>query len=230
MALHILRHGLLPEERPARPFRSWQEFFSRTRRDTRVDDAPDHLISPCDGWLSVCPVREDSSFAIKGSHYRLEDLLRDGSLARNYHGGDCLIFRLCASDYHRYCYIDDGYQGKHHYIRGVLHSVQPIACETYPVYTLNRRCWSLLTTEHFGPVVQTEVGALIVGGIFNRLQNARFRKGMEKGHFELAGSTITLLFEKGRIRLREELLRQLETEGEVRVRQGMWIADRSHSG
>ena len=111
----------------------------------------------------------------------------------------------------------------------MLHSVQPIACETYPVYTLNRRYWSLLTTEHFGPVVQTEVGALIVGGIFNRLQNARFRKGMEKGHFELAGSTITLLFEKGRIRLREELLRQLETEGEVRVRQGMWIADRSHS-
>lgn len=208
---------------PDKKFGSFRDFFVRTRPDRAVDPTPGHLISPCDGLLSAYTIREDSSFAIKGSHYRLADLLQDEELARNYHGGDCLIFRLRASDYHHYCYIDDGYQGQCHQIPGVLHSVQPIACETYPVYVLNRRCWSLLTTEHFGPVVQTEIGALIVGGIYNGLENARFRKGMEKGHFELAGSTIVLLFQKDRIKLLPELAAQLTDEREVLVDQCMLI-------
>lgn len=217
------RHGILLEEGQRKDFGSFRDFFVRRRSDVMVDMEPSHLVSPCDGWLSAYPVREDSSFAIKGSHYRLEDLLQDRELARKFHGGDCLIFRLCASDYHHYCYIDDGYQGENHAIPGMLHSVQPIACDTYPVYILNRRCWSLLTTENFGPVVQTEVGALIVGGIYNGQENGRFRKGMEKGHFELAGSTIVLLFQKGRICLRPALQEQLSHGKEFRVRQGMWI-------
>ena len=47
--------------------------------------------------------------------------------------------------------------------------------------------------------MQCEIGALVVGGIFNEKENSRFSKGMEKGHFELAGSTIILLFEKEQI-------------------------------
>lgn len=50
----------------------------------------------------------------------LAGLLQDAELAKNYHGGDCLIFRLCATDYHHYSYIDDGFQGKNHFISGVL--------------------------------------------------------------------------------------------------------------
>lgn len=144
-------------------------------------------------------------------------------MAAGYTGGVCLVLRLRPSDYHHYCYIDDGYQGENHFISGVLHSVQPIACEKYPVFVLNRRSWTLLTTDHFGPVVQTEIGALIVGGIVNPRGNRRVRRGEEKGYFELAGSTITLLFEKGRICLRPEIEAGLR-RGEVQVRQGEWIA------
>lgn len=218
---------LSPQQRGS--FRSFRDFFVRKRESAGVDPEPDHLISPCDGWLSACPIREDSSFAIKNSNYRLADLLQDEALARDFHGGDCLIFRLCPSDYHHYCYIDDGYQGENHYISGELHSVQPIACEKYPVYTLNRRCWTLMATEHFGPVVQTEVGALVVGGIINSRENTRVRKGMEKGRFELAGSTIALLFQKGRIRLLPQITDDLAGGGEYRVTQGMWIGT-GHAG
>lgn len=133
------------------------------------------------------------------------------------------MLRLCPSDYHHYCYIDDGFQGENHFIPGVLHSVQPIACEKYPVFFLNRRSWTLLHTNHFGPVVQTEIGALVVGGIVNLRENQPMRRGQEKGYFELAGSTITLLFQKDCIRLKPELLTALE-RGEVQVRQGQWIA------
>ena len=188
-----------------------------------MDTDPDHLISPCDGWLSAYGIRPDSSFSIKNSLYRVKDLLEDEALARNYRGGTCLIFRLCASDYHHYCYIDDGRQGPNHYIEGQLHSVQPIACEHFPIFTLNRRSWCLLDTAHFGPVIETEIGALVVGGIVNRPEGPMVR-GREKGHFDLCGSTIVLLVEPGRIELLPELAALMDTEQEVRVEQGQWVA------
>jgi len=218
--------SVTPEEKAS--FRSFRDVFARTRENIEIDTTPEHLISPCDGWLSAFPIDQESSFAIKNSHYRISDFLQDEALARNYLGGTCLIFRLCVSDYHHYCYIDDGYQDKNHAIPGVLHSVQPIACETYPVFVLNKRNWCLLKTEHFGPVVQCEIGALVVGGIVNEKENTRFLKGTEKGHFELAGSTIVLLFEAEQMALRPELLEKLSQTEEVQVKQGEWIGTALH--
>ena len=74
-------------------------------------------------------------------------------------------------------------------------------------------------------MVQVEIGALVVGGIHNACQNCRVRKGTEKGHFQLAGSTIVLLLQKGQVRLRPELLAQLEQGREVPVELGMYIGD-----
>ncbi len=209
---------LTPEQKKS--FGSYQEFFLRRRPPLPVDQTPEILVSPCDGWLSAFPIREDSSFVIKGAPYRLEDLIADKRLARQFQGGDCLIFRLCPSDYHHYSYIDDGFQGKNHFIPGALHSVQPLACQTYPVYTLNRRCWSLLESDHFGPVIQAEIGALIVGGIVNDHENAQVSRGMEKGRFDLAGSTIVLLFQKDRVQLLPEIAQLLKTQEEYRAVQG----------
>ena len=221
---YIKSNGIQVSRAEFERFRSFRDMFVRTREPLPVDSAPDHLVSPCDGWLSVFPISQDSCFSIKNSYYQIQDFLQDETLARNYQNGTCMVFRLCASDYHHYSYIDDGYQGAHHHIPGVLHSVQPIACEKFPVYVLNKRCWSLLTTEHFGPVVQCEIGALVIGGIFNEKENTRFSKGSEKGHFELAGSTIVLLFEPDQIQVKPEILAELSGEEEYRVIQGQWIA------
>lgn len=204
-------------------FRSYRDFFVRGGGCTDFDREPEHLISPCDGWLSAFPIDEDSCFSIKSSHYRVTDFLQDRELASKYTGGCCLVFRLCVSNYHHYCYIDDGWQGKNHFIPGMLHSVQPIACETCPVFVLNRRSWCLMETEHFGSVVQCEIGALVVGGIVNEKENARFTRGEEKGRFELSGSTIVLLFEPGQIVLNGEILKKLSLTDEVQVKQGEWI-------
>ena len=218
------RSNHIPEEEwRGRHYDSYRDFFVRVRHDRAVDMQPDHLVSPCDAWLSVFPITENSTFAIKHSHYRVADFLQDEALAERYCGGTCMIFRLCASDYHRYCYIDDGTQGENHFIPGVLHSVQPIACAQYPVYTINRRSWCAMETAHFGTVVQTEIGALVVGGIVNHHENCAVRRGEEKGHFDLAGSTIVLLFEPGRVELREAFARALRDCDEVRVELGQWI-------
>lgn len=215
------RHGVVLER--GQSFATFRDFFARVKNGVGIDITPEHLIAPCDGWLSSYPIAEDSSFFIKGAHYRLGDLLRDEKLAKRFHGGDCLVFRLTPADYHHYCYIDDGYQGENHFIPGELHSVQSAACERYPVYTLNRRCWTLLETERFGPVVQTEIGAFVVGGIVNERENEAFCKGEEMGHFELAGSTVVLLFEKGRIALASHIRAQLGGGAEFRVTQGMCL-------
>ncbi len=222
---YIKRNNISVTEEEKASFHSYRDLFARTRVNAETDMTPEHLISPCDSWLSVFKIDEQSYFSIKNSHYSLKDFLQDEELAKKYIEGDCLIFRLCASDYHHYCYIDNGYQGENHFIEGALHSVQPIACEKFPVYVKNRRSWCLLETENFGNVVQCEIGALIVGGIANEKENSHFYKGEEKGHFELAGSTIVLLFEAGKINLKEDILRKLSENSEVRVALGEWIGN-----
>ena len=217
------RNGIEMSDEELDKFRTFREFFGRAR-ENEVDLTPERLISPCDSRLSVFRLDENAGFDIKKARYALSDLFQDAELAKEFQGGDVLIFRLCPSDYHHYCYIDDAFQGPNHMIPGKLHSVQPICCETYPVYALNRRCWTLLETEHFGRVVQTEVGALVVGGIVNPKENVRVKRGEEKRRFDLAGSTIVLFFQKDKIRLRPELVEKLK-DGEVQVKYGEWIGN-----
>ena len=205
---------------------SFQDFFSRKRKDIVPDRTPEHLISPCDGYLSAYKIKSNSSFFIKGSWYKVKDLVTDEKQAKKFAGGDCVVLRLCANDYHQYCYIDDGFMGKNHFVKGTLHSVQPIACENYPVYRLNRRMWTMLETNNFGKVAQIEIGAVLVGGIVNNSENVLMKRGQDMGRFELIGSTIVLLFEKGKIELIPEILDNIKGDKEFRVVQGQHIANK----
>ena len=64
---------------------------------------------------------------------------------------------------------------------------------------------------------------VVVGGIVNAPEGP-MRRGQEKGHFDLNGSTIVLLLEPGQIELRPELAALMDTEQETRVEQGQWVA------
>ena len=221
-----IRKNAIPMEQFRKcQYKNFREFFLREKADYVFDADPKHLISPCDGWLSVHPIQQNQGFYIKGSYYRTEDLIQDPEIAELFSGGECLVFRLCASDYHHYCFIDDGVLERSGYVEGELHSVQPIACEKYPVFTLNRRAWSLLRTKHFGYVGQIEIGAMVVGGIVNPMSEGPFHRGDKKGRFELSGSTIVLLFQKDSVALKQEILEILKKQPEARVEVGMWIGN-----
>ena len=216
------KHGIEVCQDDLALYRSYRDFFARNKVISTIDFSPGHLISPCDGWLSVYEINESSLFEIKGSMYSTADIVLDTDIANKYTGGICLVIRLCASDYHHYCYIDDCLQRENHYIPGELHSVQPAALEKHSVLAHNRRSWCVIDTDNFGSVMQAEIGAMVVGGIVNPNSNVRMQRGEEKGYFDLAGSTIVLMFETDRIKLLPEF--QAGTiEHEVRVRQGMWI-------
>lgn len=181
---------------PEKGFSSFNEFFCRERLNPSVDMNKSHLISPCDGFLSTYKIDKNSCFKIKHTKFSVEDLLRDKKLAKEFQGGVALVFRLTPANYHRYIFIDDGKVLKHKKIRGVLHTVRPIALAKFPVFVQNSREVTIEQTENFGKIAQIEIGALLVGRITNKKAEKRVKRGQEKGYFEFGGSTIVLLLSK----------------------------------
>jgi phosphatidylserine decarboxylase len=213
-------------------FKSFNDFFTR-KKEISFDSDLTHLISPADSLLSVYEITEDAKFHIKGFDYTLEDFfeperfdMTKKDTTELFKGGLCLIFRLCATDYHRYCYIDNGTQNGNHFIQGSLYSVQPLVAENFRLYTKNRRSWTILDTENFGKIAQIEVGAFSVGGIKNNIEIGSFKKGEEKGYFDLHGSTIVLLLQKNKVRILEEIKKTTGTGIEHRVKIGEHVAEK----
>lgn len=208
---------------PEGGFPSFNACFSRKRRETPFDPAPEHFCSPCDSLLSVLPIGEDSTFLIKHSAYSLAGLLKDPALAERYRGGTALIFRLTPAHYHRYHFVDDGQLLEYRELPGALHCVRPIAMERFPVFLQNSRAFTRIASRSFGELVQMEVGAMLVGRICNPIRQGNCCRGQEKGWFEYGGSTVILLVQQGKLRLKEELLRQTADGAEAPVRLGQWI-------
>ncbi len=219
-------------------FRSFNDFFTR-KKEITFDPEPTHFISPADSLLSVYEITENATFNIKGFDYTLEDLFginekswkntddtkkaKVANMIHGFKGGMCLVFRLRATDYHRYCYIDDGFHAENNPIPGSLYSVQPTALENYRVFKKNRRSWTHIETKTFGNVAQIEIGAFSVGGIQNWHENHICAKGEEKGYFDLHGSTIAVLVQKGKIALLPEIAESAMKGAEHRVKIGEQI-------
>ena len=199
----------------------YNDFFTRKIIDgaRNINMESDKLISPCDSKLQAFKINEESIFNIKDSYYKVEDLIQNKELAKEYINGYCLIFRLTVDDYHRYCYVDNGTKTKNTPIKGVLHTVNPIALERYNFYKTNSREYCILETENFGKIIQVEVGALMVGKISNHHQEYAFSKGEEKGMFLFGGSTIVLLV-KENIKIDEDILFNTSNNDETVVRYG----------
>lgn len=215
--LFIKKHHIDMKEYEGRSYRSFNDFFTRKRSMERIDITPMHLISPCDGYLSVYPVADDLTYRIKHVEYSLERLLKSRDLAEQYAGGTCLIFRLTPQDYHRYCYACEGVRVESGVIEGCLHCVRPAAYSSVPVFVENSREYIVLSTPAFGTVVQMEVGALLVGKIHNLRSNRRVFQGQEKGYFEFGGSTILVLVKKNRLELSEDVVKQTRNGKEMRI-------------
>ncbi len=218
----IRKNHICMDDFEQRRFRSFNDFFTRRVLPGKrpVDDAPAHLIAPCDSKLTVYDIRPDSRFRVKGTEYTLEGLLQSKELAETFLGGTLLLFRLTVGDYHRYTYIDSGFVTGSTRIPGVFHTVNPAAASRCPIYRENTREYSLLESLRFGTVLQMEVGAAMVGRIVNAPGSRNVRRGEEKGRFEFGGSTVIVLLQKGRAMLDADLLRNTAQDAETVVRLG----------
>lgn len=228
IGLYIRKNRIDMRDYEGYTYLTFRDFFARRRNEKEMDMSDGHLISPCDGMLSAYSICAGRFYPVKGSYYQICDLVDDEAMELLFRDGVCLIFRLRATDYHHFCYIDNGFHYTNHFIQGTLHSIQPAACERVPVYRLNRRMWTLMDTEHFGKVIQIGVGAFLVGGIVHEGACCYFRRGEEMGHFELAGSTIVMLFQKDSICLTETIRHIMAAGREVEVHMGEMIGTTGH--
>lgn len=222
----IAQYHIALDDCTAQEFSNFNAFFTRQRKSYVNQTAENELPAIADSKLTALPIDENRVFSVKGVPYTAAELLENEILAAEYAGGICLIFRLSPDDYHRYVYPDAGTQEKTIHIKGVLHSVNPIA-GSLGVYRRNARRYTLLHTEHFGDVVQMEVGALLVGKICNHNETAgKIEKLQEKGYFEYGGSTVILLLKKDAVTVDSDILEYSAKGIETKVKIGERIAAR----
>ncbi len=221
----VLKKHIKMDDFAEETYRSFNAFFTRPIKPAArpIDRDPEALISPCDAKLFVVPVTEEARFTVKGAEYSTAAFLGCRKLAAAYAGGQCLIFRLTPDDYHRYCYPDNCEVGKTRCIKGILHTVNPVSAEHVKVYHTNTRTVTMLHTEHFGRVLQIEVGAMFVGRIVNHPHGKHMERGVEKGYFEFGGSTVVLMLEAGKAAIDPQILRNSENGAETIVRYGSRI-------
>ncbi len=214
VAKFMAQYHISAEDCTLRDFPNFNAFFTRQR--VKIDNhcTETELPAIADSKLLALPMTKGQTYPVKGVSYTAEELLENASLAKNF--DLCLIFRLSPEDYHRYAFPDAGTAEETVEIAGVLHTVNPIASDL-KVYRRNTRHYTLLHTEHFGDMVEMEVGALLVGKIRNHGLR-RFAKLQEKGYFEYGGSTVILLC-KG-IQMDKDILEHSARGIETVVRMG----------
>lgn len=211
-------------DKPLSEYSNFNAFFIRKFKENirHINFDPHTLISPCDARLMVYPISDSANIKIKKNLYSVEQLLQNKQLADKYCQGTCLVYRLAPMDYHRFIYLDDGYETQRININGFLHSVSPIAQNKLAaVFSENVRQYSVLKTINFGDVIQIEVGAMVVGKIKqHNVLGGHFNRGKEKGYFEFGGSTIVLLFKKEQIEIEDDILEHSSTNIETLVKMG----------
>lgn len=211
--------------------KTFNQFFRRKIKAGKrpFDMNEKHLPSPCDGLLTAYKIDgEGTVIPVKQSHYTIASLLQDESLATKFYGGICLVFRLCVDNYHRYSYPVSGKKGCNIFIPGVLHTVRPIALESFPVFTQNCREYTIIQSPVFGQLIQMEVGAMLVGRIVNLHKETSVERSAEKGFFEYGGSTIILLLEKDRLELRSDIFKNSAEGKETSVLMGEYIGENTN--
>ena len=204
-------------------FDSYNAFFTRKIKAEQrpINDQKNVLISPSDGKVTAYPITQKGRFWIKHTQYTAAQLLKDERLAERYMGGWIYVIRLTVDDYHRYCYVADGRKSRQRKIRGVLHTVNPVANDYYPIYKMNSREYCLLKTKEFGTILLMEVGALMVGKINNHEEDsAQVKRGDEKGMFEFGGSTIVVMTEPGMTKPDKDIIQNTKVQAETLIKMG----------
>ena len=207
-------------------YKSFNDFFTREIKNIDYSKNKDYFISPCSSKLSVYDINEEGLYKIKNSYYRIKDLVNNNFIYKEFIGGKLLIFRLEATDYHRYIYIDNGSKEKNVFVPGILNTVRPIVLKHFNIYKQNSREYTIMHTDNFDDVIQIEVGAIMVGKINNKHEEYTFKKGEEKGMFEFGGSTIVLMIKKDIVDLDNDIIKNSSDGFETKVNIGESIGKR----
>jgi phosphatidylserine decarboxylase len=210
-------HGLDMTEvlLPIESFKNFNEFFFRALKpDARPCAAPNspHIVtSPADCRSVVFnSLDEAQKIWVKGRNFTVERLLGQAypEDAKKFVGGALGIFRLAPQDYHRFHVPVDGVMGEPKLIDGDYYTVNPMAIRSaLDVYGENVRVIVPIDSVAHGRVIVVCVGAMMVGStVITRKAGEKVKRAEELGYFKFGGSTILVLFEKGKIAWDDDLV------------------------
>ncbi|MDQ7785146.1 MAG: phosphatidylserine decarboxylase [Desulfomonilaceae bacterium] len=191
------------------------------------------VVSPADSRVIVGSFRETSALFLKEKFFSFEELVgRDRQCwISAFEDGDFAVFRLTPDKYHYNHTPVSGEVIDVYEISGAYHSCNPGA--TVRVVTplsKNRRIVTVMDTDvpngsGVGLVAMIEVVALMIGDIVQVYSEHAYddptpvtkgmflKKGLPKSLYRPGSSTDVLLFQKGRIRFAEDLVRNLVRSG-----------------
>ncbi|MEZ5083062.1 MAG: phosphatidylserine decarboxylase [Bacteroidales bacterium] len=204
-------------------FSSFNDFFIRKLKpETRpINNDSNVVASPADGKILAYENINKQDFIVKGYKFNVSEFLQNEELAKKYEHGSLMLFRLCPVDYHRFHFPVSGTISDVTAIDGDYYSVNPIAIKKIvEVFCENKREYVTISTLEIGDVIMAEVGATMVGSIIQTYHGDIAVKGQEKGYFKFGGSSIVLLFEKGRIYIDDDLLINTENGLETSILMG----------
>ncbi|MDI3257453.1 MAG: archaetidylserine decarboxylase [Kyrpidia sp.] len=201
-------------------------FIRRLRPGARpIDPREGAVVSPVDGTVeNLGSIHRGTLIQAKGVNYSVGDLLGRRWPTDLLEGGSWTTLYLSPGDYHRIHLPLRGRPVRAVHIPGSLFPVNRIGTATVPgLFTRNER-WVTTFATAAGTMYLVEIGSLIVGSVrltyIPELHNIPVRrrtwgewaltdlpaleKGEEIGHFAF-GSTVILLFERGRVQWRPDL-------------------------
>lgn len=199
----------------AAAYDNFSDYLSRRFKEGErpIDDEPNSLICPCDGYLTAHFINSLCTIPVGGHMYSVEKLLGGDANAREFAEGLALVIRLDDADPHRFVNIDDG----------VICDFQQLDAEknTEDVMFFGPRSYTLMNTKKFHGVAQIEACGNAKGvEQFVSVESPAFAKGQEKGRFLCSGACVILLFKKGMMFPDDEFMVNTRMGLETRVKMG----------
>jgi len=187
------------------------------------------VLSPADSRALTGSLNETSAIFLKGKFFDLEELIgRDKKeWLATFDGGDFAVFRLTPEKYHYNHTPVAGAVMDFYEVRGRYHACNPSAVVTeITPYSKNTRAVTIFDTDvsggtRVGMVAMIEVVALMIGQVTQCYSRERYddpqpispgmfvERGCPKSLYRPGSSTDVLLFERGRIRFDDDLVRNL---------------------
>jgi phosphatidylserine decarboxylase len=209
-----------------------RKLFQRRIRywDVRpMDDRPDTVVSPADARILVGSFAQDSVLFLKGKFFEFEELFGVDRLAwlQAFQNGDYAICRLTPDKYHYNHMPVSGTVREIYEVQGRYHSCNPgsVVVVATP-YSKNARVVTVIDTDvaegtGIGLVAVIEVVALMIGAMDQCYSTHRYdrpvpvkpgmflRKGQPKSLYRPGSSTTLVVFQEGRVRFSEDLVRNM---------------------
>jgi phosphatidylserine decarboxylase len=187
---------------------------------------PDCIVSPAEAKVLIGSFCEDDLLFIKEKFFSYEELLGNRTpWLDTFRSGDFALFRLTPEKYHYNHVPVTGKVIDFYLLPGNYHSCNPQAVMVAATpYSKNRRMVTILDTDvpggsHVGRLAMIEIVALMIGDIVQCYSDEGYdspvqmrpglalRRGQPKSLFRPGSSVVVLLFENGRIRFDDDLLR-----------------------